>query len=351
MRAKGESPTTYADAGVDRKAAARVVERIRDAVRSTYREEVVGDIGHFGGLFALDIARYRHPLLVSATDGAGTKVMIAEEMGVFDTIGIDLVAMSVNDVAALGAEPLFFLDYIVTGKTDESVVAEIVKGIAEACRQVACALIGGEVAEHPGHLAPGAFDLAGFCVGIVERDDLVDGSRIEASDVVIGIESSGIHSNGLSLARRVLLENMGLRLDDRPMELGGTLGEELLRPTALYPPVVSRLRTEATVRGLAHVTQGGIGENLERILPEGLAAEIQSSAWEVPPIFELIRSLGSVPDEEMRSTFNLGIGMVAVVPSAQANAALDAIRESGHHAHEIGVVAPQASGGPRVWLQ
>lgn len=331
---------TYADAGVDVQAARTAVDLIKERVRATFRPEVLSEIGHFGGLFAFDPRAYRNPVLVSATDGAGTKVMVAEKMGTYDTIGVDLVAMSVDDVAALGAEPLFFLDYIVTGKLEVGVVDKIVEGIVEGCRQSGCALIGGEIAEHPGHLEPGSFDLAGFCVGVVERDEIVDGSRIDDGDVVIGIESSGVHSNGFSLIRKVLLEDMALKLEDRPMGLDTTLGEELLRPTIIYSPVMLSLRRDVGVKGYAHITQGGIEENLGRVIPKELEAVVQKSSWEKPPIFRLIASLGQIGEREMFSTFNMGIGMVAVVGPRAANAALDHLRSNGHRAHEIGVVRP-----------
>lgn len=337
---KDKTPVTYAGSGVDVEGARTAVDLIKERVRATFGPEVLSDIGHFGGLFAFDASRYRNPILVSGMDGAGTKVMIAEQMRVFDTIGIDLVAMSVNDVAALGAEPLFFLDYIVTGKLEVGVVDQIIKGIVEGCRQAQCALIGGEIAEHPGHLEPGSFDLAGTCVGVVERDEIVDGSSIESGDVVLGIESSGLHSNGFSFVRKVLLEDLGLRLDDRPLGFGHTLGEELLRPTLVYAPVLTGLRREVGVKGFAHVTQGGVEENLGRIIPESLEAFVDRSSWEVPPIFGLIQSLGRVDEKEMHSTFNMGIGMVAVVKAAAANHALDFLRSHAHRAHEVGVVGP-----------
>lgn len=333
-----EKTHTYAAAGVNAEAAHKAVDAIRHRVRETFRPEVVSDIGHFGGMFAFDPGRYRDPILVSGMDGAGTKVMIAEKMQVFDTIGIDLVAMSVNDVAVLGAEPLFFLDYILMGKVDPQVVDEIIKGVAEGCRQANCALIGGEIAEHPGHLPPTSFDLAGTCVGVVERDEVIDGSRITAGDVVIGLASSGLHSNGFSLVRRVLLEEMGMKLDDHPIGLETTLGDELLRPTLIYSPVMLSLRRELEVKGFAHVTQGGIEENLGRIIPPGLEASVQRSAWQPPPIFGLIKSVGRVDEKEMYSTFNMGLGMLVVVGAASANHAFDYLRSQGHRAYEVGTV-------------
>ncbi|MEO7803708.1 MAG: phosphoribosylformylglycinamidine cyclo-ligase [Actinomycetota bacterium] len=338
MKRQNGRATTYADSGVDIGAGRRAVELIRESVRSTLRPEVVGDIGGFGGAFAFDPRRFKEPLLVSGTDGAGTKVMVAQRAGIHTSIGIDLVAMSVNDVAAHGAEPLFFLDYIVTDRVDPKHIDEIVSGVAEGCRDAGCALLGGEIAEHPGHMHPDSYDLAGFCVGVVERSKLITGQRIAEGDAILGIESSGLHSNGYSMVRKVLLDDMGLDLDDRPMELGGTLGEELLKPTLIYSKVLLALADQNDVHGLAHITGGGLPENLGRIIPEGLQARIKSDSWTVPPIFRLIASLGQVDDDEMFATFNMGIGMVAVVPSSSANHALDVVRSGGHRAHEIGVV-------------
>lgn len=338
MKRQNGRATTYADSGVDIGAGRRAVELIRESVRSTLRPEVIGDIGGFGGAFAFDPKRYKEPLLVSGTDGAGTKVMVAQRAGVHTSIGIDLVAMSVNDVAAHGAEPLFFLDYIVVDKIEPKKIDEIVSGIAEGCLDAGCALIGGEIAEHPGHMSPDSYDLAGFCVGVVERARLITGQNIIAGDAIVGIESSGLHSNGYSMVRKVLLEDMGLELDHRPIELGGTLGEELLKPTLIYSQVLLALASEDDVHGLAHITGGGIPENLGRIIPGGLQARIYSDSWVVQPIFRLIASLGQVDNDEMFATFNMGIGMVAVVPSSSANRALDLIRSRGHRAHEIGVV-------------
>lgn len=339
--------TTYADAGVDRTAASRAVELIRHRVRSTFRPEVVGDIGGFGGLFALDPSRYEDPLLVSGTDGVGTKVLIAQKLGVHDTIGIDLVAMSANDVAAMGAEPLFFLDYILIEKVDEDLIDQVVKGIVAGCREAGCALIGGEIAEHPGHLLPGSYDLAGFCVGAVERQHLVTGSEIKPGDVVIGIESSGLHSNGFSLVRKVFAES-DIELHDRTPGLTSTWGEELLRPTLIYARVVSALLKGVRIKGLAHITQGGIPENLGRILPEGLAASVDRTTWAPPAIFDLIASLGGVSAEEMFSTFNMGIGMIAVVEESQANHAIEIILSCDHRAQQIGIVTSAREEGPRV---
>ena len=330
--------TTYADAGVDIHAGRRAIDLFKDHVRSTFRPEVVGDIGGFGGAFSFDPKRFKEPLLVSSTDGAGTKVMIAKAAGVYNTVGIDLVAMSVNDVAAHGAEPLFFLDYIVVERVIPEMISQLVEGVAHGCREAGCALIGGEVAEHPGHMPDGAFDLAGFCVGVVERSRLVDGSSVSVGDILIGIASSGLHSNGFSLARKVLLSDMGLSLDDEPMQLDTTLAEELLRPTAIYSNATTALHQESLVKAFAHITGGGLPENVARVIPDGLQAVLDPKTWELPPIFELISSLGHVASPDMYETFNMGIGMMAVVKAGDANHALDVLRSRGFKASEVGEV-------------
>lgn len=348
MGRPNNDPTTYAGAGVDVAAGKKAVSLFKDHVRSTFRPEVVGDIGGFGGAFAFDPSRFKNPLLVSGTDGVGTKVMIAQQLGIHNTIGIDLVAMSVNDVVSHAAEPLFFLDYIVTDKLHTSVVSELVKGIASGCRDAGCALIGGEVAEHPGHFPDDSYDLAGFCVGVVERDRLVTGDSISVGDSILGIESSGLHSNGYSLVRRVLLEDMGLKLGDQPLGLGSTLGEELLRPTTIYATAILALCDEVPVTGLAHITGGGLPENVERVLPPSISAVIDPRTWERPAIFQLISSLGRVEEDEMFGTFNMGIGMVVIVPRDSSNHALDVIRSHGFRVHEIGVIAEEGKDEVRV---
>jgi phosphoribosylformylglycinamidine cyclo-ligase len=345
-----DPPATYASAGVDVESGRRAVDLIRRSVASTARPEVVGGLGGFGGLFALDPGRWRRPLLVSSTDGVGTKLLVAQALGVHGTVGVDLVAMSVDDVVAQGAEPLFFLDYIVVEHLVPAVVDEIVSGIAAGCREAGCALIGGEMAEHPGHLPPGSYDLAGFCVGAVERDRLVTGAAIRAGDVVVGLASSGLHSNGYTLARHVLLRGGDAALHARPAPLGVPLGEELLRPTTIYAPAVLRLLGEVPVHGLAHVTGGGIPENLGRILPEGLRAEIAAGAWERPPVFGLIAAEGPVEEGEMFRTFNMGIGMIAVVAPADAARTLATLDSVGHRAWEIGRVAPAVRDGALVTI-
>lgn len=351
-RPQSEEPqtTTYSDAGVDIKAGRHAVDLIKEQVRSTFRSEVVGDIGGFGGAFAFEAGRYKQPLLVSGTDGVGTKVMISQMTGVHDTVGVDLVAMSVNDVAAHGAEPLFFLDYIVTGKVVPQVVEAIVRGVASGCRTAGCALLGGEVAEHPDHMPEGSYDLAGFCVGVVERDRLISGEAIQAGDSVIGLASSGLHSNGFSLVRKVLIEQMKISLDDKPLGLDFSLGEELLKPTIVYSPATTALVERGEAHGFAHVTGGGMPENIGRIMPAGLTAVIDPSRWEEPPIFGLISSLGGVSRGEMFNTFNMGIGMVAVVSSDSANQTLDTVRSRGFPAYEIGEVikTPKSSGPVQI---
>ena len=330
---------TYAGAGVDIAAGEEAVARIRERVRSTFRPEVLGDIGGFGGLFAFDTGRHRHPVLVSSTDGVGTKSMIAQETGRFDTIGVDLVAMCVDDIATHGAEPLFFLDYVAVGRLDPDQVEQIVVGVVEGCRQAGCALIGGEMAEHPGAMEPRHFDLAGFAVGVVERDRLVAGEHVRPGDRLVGLPSPGLRCNGYSLARRVLFDVAGRALDE-PAFPGArhSLADELLRPSVIYAPAVAALCRAVEVGALAHVTGGGLPANLARALPGSCDAVIERGSWEVPPIFGEIQRLGRVADEEMARVFNLGIGMVAVVRPDDVFRAHDALRSSGVPSVDIGEV-------------
>lgn len=333
------SGDTYEAAGVDISAGEAAVDRIKDHVRSTYRPEVLGDIGGFGGLFALAADRYRDPVLVSSTDGVGTKAMLATATGSFETIGIDLVAMCVDDLICQGAEPLFFLDYISVGRLDPDHVEALVSGVAEGCRQAGCALIGGEMAEHPGAMEPGEFDLVGFSVGIVERDRLITGEHVGAGDVVIGLPSPGLRSNGYSLARHALFETAGRRLDEPAWEgADRSLGEELLVPSVIYTPAVLALREVAELRAVVHVTGGGLTANLERVLPEGSAAEIDWGSWEQPRIFSEVQRAGGIADDEMRRVFNLGVGMVVVVPAAEEGIVLRTLSEHGHRALRIGEI-------------
>ncbi len=335
---------TYRAAGVDIAAGEAAVERIRDKVRSTYRPEVLGDIGGFGGLVGLP-AGYREPVLVSSTDGVGTKAMVARAARRYDTIGIDLVAMCVDDIVCQGAAPLFFLDYISVGVLDPDQIDALVTGVVEGCRQAGCALVGGEMAEHPGSMEPGEFDLVGFALGVVERDRIITGAHLSAGDVLIGLPSPGLRSNGYSLARRVLFERAGLKLDDELFP-GHTVVDELLRPSVIYAPAVTRLLGDVDVRALAHVTGGGLVGNVPRILPQGVDAQLDRSAWEVPRVFGEIQRLGEIGDEEMARVFNLGIGMVAVVPPDDMARALALLRDAGHTAAEIGRLFEAGAGDP-----
>ncbi len=315
-----------------------LVARIRPLAAATARPEVVAGIGGFAGAFALPPGRYADPLFLVATDGVGTKLKVAILAGRYDTVGIDLVAMCANDVLASGAEPLVFLDYFATARLDLAVAEAVVRGIAEGCRLAGCALIGGETAELPGLYAAGDFDLAGFVVGVVERARLVDGRRIAPGDAVIGLASSGLHSNGYSLARTVFLEVAGWRLDRQLPDLGCTLGEELLRPTRIYVRPVLALAEAVDLRGIAHITGGGIPGNLPRILPPGCRAVLRRDTWRPPPVFGLLQRLGQVPEAEMVRTFNLGIGLILVVPADQADAAVAACERLGERAMVLGEI-------------
>jgi phosphoribosylformylglycinamidine cyclo-ligase len=335
---------TYRAAGVDIAAGEAAVERIRDKVRSTYRPEVLGDIGGFGGLVSVP-AGYREPVLVSSTDGVGTKAMVARAARRYDTIGIDLVAMCVDDIVCQGAAPLFFLDYISVGVLEPDQIDALVTGVVEGCRQAGCALVGGEMAEHPGAMEPGEFDLVGFAVGVVERDRILTGSTARPGDVVLGLPSPGLRSNGYSLARRVLFERAGLGLDDE-LFAGHTVADELLRPSVIYAPAVTRLLGDVDVRALAHITGGGLVGNVPRVLPEGVDAQLDRSAWEAPRVFGEIQRLGDIGDDEMARVFNLGIGMVAVVPPEDVARALSLLRDAGLAAAEIGRIVEAEAGRP-----
>jgi len=329
--------TTYRDAGVDIDEGDRLVDLIKPLARPTLRPEVLAGIGGFGGLFALDTTKYRNPVLVSGTDGVGTKLKLAFLTGRHDTVGIDLVAMSVNDVAVTGAEPLFFLDYYATGRLRAEEAAQVVKGIAEGCRQAGCALIGGETAELPGFYADGEYDLAGFAVGVVERDRILDGRGVVPGDALVGVASSGLHSNGYSLARKVLLERQAL--SDRPAELAGrTLGEALLEPTRIYARDLLALREEVPLKAAAHITGGGLPGNVPRNLPDGTRAVIRGGTWDVPAIFGLIEREGAVPRDEMYRTFNMGLGLVLVLPLASAEAARAMLARRGLASWVVGAV-------------
>ena len=335
--------TTYRDAGVDIDAGDEFVERIKPHVRATFRPEVLTDLGGFGGLFRLQADRYADPVLVSGTDGVGTKLKIAFLMDRHDTVGIDLVAMCVNDIAVSGAEPLFFLDYFATGKLSVGTAESVVKGIAEGCRQAGCALIGGETAEMPSFYSDGEYDLAGFAVGVVDRPKIIDGRHIVPGDAVIGLASTGVHSNGLSLARKVLLEQGGSDIGSRLPEFNASVGETLLTPTRIYAKQILTLAREFNLKGAAHITGGGITNNLPRVLPAHCGALIRRGSWPVLPVFQVIQERGGVAVEEMYRVFNMGIGLILITPIEQAEAVIKRAGELGDRAYRIGEIAAQQS--------
>jgi phosphoribosylformylglycinamidine cyclo-ligase len=353
-------PATYAAAGVDIDAGERAVDLIKPLVASTLRPEVLGGLGDFGGLFALDTDRYRRPVLVAGTDGVGTKALVAQDLGRYDTIGLDLVAMCVDDLVCQGAEPLFFLDYISSGMVEPTQMSELVSGVADGCRQVGAALLGGEMAEHPGVMKPGEFDLVGFAVGVVERDEALGWSRVRSGDVLIGLASPGLRCNGYSLARHVLSERSGLALS-APAWPGAevSLADELIRPSIIYTPGVrAAIATagspeEPGVHAVAHITGGGFEGNIPRALPEGLQAVLDRGTWEVPTIFGEIRRLGNVAAGEMARVFNLGLGMVMMVAADRVRDALDALRGARVEAVVVGRVEDGPRGvvfaGPEFW--
>jgi len=330
---------TYEGAGVSISAGEEAVDRIKAKVRSTFRPEVIGDIGGFGGLFGFDTTRYTNPVLVSSTDGVGTKALIAQAVGEFETIGVDLVAMCVDDLVCQGAEPLFFLDYIAVGRLDPDHIEQLVEGVAEGCRQAGCALIGGEMAEHPGAMEPGEFDLVGFAVGVVERDRIITGQHVAVGDVLIGLPSPNLRSNGYSLARRVFFDVADRSLDD-PAFVGAahSLGEELLKPSVIYAPAIMALNREVDVRAVAHITGGGIPGNLNRVLPKGVDAVVDRTSWEAPRVFGELQRLGGISTHEMAKVFNMGLGMIVVVPEREAARAQDILRTHGHRAVQVGTI-------------
>jgi len=330
---------TYKSAGVDIDAGDRFVDKIRPFVKSTFRPEVLTDIGGFGGLFGLNAGKYKEPVLVSGTDGVGTKLKVAFMANRHDTVGIDLVAMSVNDIVVTGAEPLFFLDYLACGKLDTVVHADVVAGIAEGCRRAGCALIGGETAEMPGFYPIGEYDLAGFAVGVVDKADIINGSAIRPGDAVVGLASSGLHSNGYSLARKVFFEVMGLKPDDMVPELGRSAASELLQPTRIYVKTILALMREFKIKGMAHITGGGLTGNLPRVLPEGCLARVDKGAWKPGPVFNCIQKHGNVDEDEMYRDFNMGIGMMLVVESGVADEVVRAATELGDTAFVAGSIA------------
>ncbi len=334
------SKLTYKQAGVDIDAGNSLVDRIKPMVAETATPGVLSGIGGFGGLFGLDTAGMSEPVLVSGTDGVGTKLKLAFGLNRHDTVGIDLVAMCVNDIIVTGAKPLFFLDYFACGKLEVDDAAQVVKGIADGCKDAGCALIGGETAEMPGFYPPGEYDMAGFAVGLVDRPKMIDGKAVAAGDVIIGMGSSGLHSNGFSLARAVFFDAAGLDLNDPLEGAGGTVGEVMLTPTRIYVRQVLALIERVQVNALAHITGGGLTENLPRVFPDGVSARIDTGAWRVPPVFTQLQKLGEIDTEEMLRTFNMGIGMCVVVPADQADRALEILHGMGESASIIGRMEP-----------
>ena len=329
----------YRASGVDIDAGNETVRRIRSLAKSTFTSGVLSDIGSFGGLFRLDRDRYREPVLVSSADGVGTKLKVAFMTGRHDTVGADLVNHCVNDVLVQGAEPLFFLDYLATGRLSPDVAEQIVSGVARGCRENGCALIGGETAEMPGFYADGEYDIAGFIVGVVEQSKIIDGRSIVPGDALIGLPSAGLHTNGYSLARRVMFDVCGFAHDTRVPELGATAGEALLAPHRSYLAALRPLIDAGLVKGMAHITGGGITENLPRMLPVGCAADVDRRSWTVPPIFQLLQQRGGIAEDEMLRAFNMGVGLVACVDSTSANRAIDLLTGAGEQPIALGRIA------------
>lgn len=332
-----EKKLTYRDAGVDIDAGNLSVKLIKDSVKATYRPEVLGDLGGFGGLFAMS-TKYKEPVLVSGTDGVGTKLRLAFILDKHDTIGQDAVAMCVNDILVQGAEPLFFLDYLAVGKLEPEQVADVVKGVANACKESGCALIGGETAEMAGFYAEGEYDIAGFAVGAVEKSKIITSEKVKAGDVILGLPSSGVHSNGYSLVRKIVFDVKGFNGDEYIDELGKTIGEELLTPTRLYPKSCLPLIEKFDIHGMVHVTGGGYYENIPRALPENMGAEIDATSWPVPPIFNLLKEWGNVDWHEMYRTFNMGIGMIIIASAEEAEKIKADLQARNEAVYEIGKV-------------
>lgn len=333
-----EVSTAYKNAGVNIEAGYEAVSRMKKHVKRTERQGVWGSLGGFGGMFDLSSLNLREPVLVSGTDGVGTKLLLAMQLERHDTIGIDCVAMCVNDIIAQGAEPLYFLDYIACGKATPEKIESIVKGISDGCVEAGCALIGGETAEMPGMYKEEEYDLAGFTVGAVEKSKLIDGTKVQEGDVLIGLPSSGIHSNGYSLVRKILLEQAKLNLDEYMEELGCTLGEELLRPTRIYVKPVLEVLKHVDLHGISHITGGGFIENIPRMLPDGLGAEIKCGTWEIQPIFQLLKEKGKLDEAEMFNVFNMGIGLVMAVSAERANQVVDLLKTDSVKAVTLGSV-------------
>jgi phosphoribosylformylglycinamidine cyclo-ligase len=330
----------YRDSGVDIAAGNETVRRIKSIARATFTPGVLSDIGSFGGLFQLDRARYREPVLVSSADGVGTKLKVAFMAGRHDTVGADLVNHCVNDILVQGAEPLFFLDYLATGRLSPDVAEQVVAGVARGCRENGCALLGGETAEMPGFYADGEYDMAGFIVGVVEKSGVIDGRAIVSGDVLIGLPSAGLHTNGYALARRVLFETAGYAPDTFVRELGTTVADALLAPHRSYLNAVRPLLARDLVKGMAHITGGGITENLPRVLPEGCAGGVNTASWTVPPLFAILQQRGAISTDEMFRAFNMGIGLIVVVPLDKAHDVIELLERSGERPVSLGRVIP-----------
>lgn len=339
---------TYKRAGVDIDEGARLVRLIKPMARATFRPGVLGGIGGFGALFSINLKRYKRPVLVSSTDGVGTKLKIALMMDKHDTIGIDLVAMGVNDIITSGAEPLSFLDYFATGRLDVERASQVIKGIARGCKEAGCSLVGGETAEMPDFYKPGEYDLAGFTVGVVERKRIIDGSAIRPGDRIIGLASSGLHSNGYSLARQALFDKLGLEVKDRVKGLKKTIGEELLIPTRIYVKPILSLLKRFKLKGIAHITGGGFIENIPRVLPKGCKAVIKKGSWPIPFIFRFLKEKGGIHEMEMFRTFNCGIGMVIAVSKKEEAGVLKGLKELKERAYIIGEIVKRRDGEERV---
>jgi len=339
----------YTEAGVDIDKANELVKKIGPVVASTFRKGVITEIGGFAGLFSLDTSDFRQPVLVSSTDGVGTKLKLAFMTGIHDTIGIDLVAMSVNDLVVTGAAPLFFLDYFATGKLDSEVTEDVIRGIARGCIYAECSLIGGETAEMPGMYAENEYDLAGFAVGIADRDRIIDGSDIGVGHVVIGLSSSGLHSNGYSLARKICFEELGLAVHDRPVEFSGrTVGEVLLEPTRIYVRAVTHLLKQFSLSGIVHITGGGFQDNIPRVLPDSCKAVIALNSWDMPAVFTFLRDKGHITQDEMLRTFNCGVGMVLVVPKKDADEIMFQLEALGEKSFVLGEIEKREDNEPQV---
>ncbi len=342
---------TYANSGVDIDKAGKMVDKIKKIAQQTSRSGVIGEIGGFGGLFSLNIGDMESPVLVSSTDGVGTKLKIAFMMSKHDTIGIDLVAMCVNDIIVQGAKPLFFLDYLSMGRLEEEIAIDVIAGIGEGCRQAGCALIGGETAEMPGFYKDNEYDLAGFAVGVVENSKIIDGSEIRVGDQLIGISSSGLHSNGYSLVRKICFDILKLKIDTHIPELGKTIGEELLTPTRIYSQTVRSIIKNLPVLGLAHITGGGITDNIIRVIPERCNIVMQKNSWDVPPVFTYLKQAGNISEREMMRTFNNGIGLIAVVHEKDAEEVLDSLIAMKEKAFIVGEIVECKVAGDRVqWI-